>query len=288
MTKPLHIRALSLREMSLPLGWAKHEGWNPGLSDATPFWNSDPEGFIGGFIDHRLVACISAVRCGNQFGFMGFYIVDAPYRGRGYGLNLWQAALEHLRGIPCIGLDGVVAQQDNYRQSGFVYAHRNMRYEGTLPFTHNEIRLAANEQLIPVADIPQDVLIDFDAQHFPTPRPVFLHDWIHQVGHYALAIIKGDEVCAYGVIRPCAIGYKIGPLFAQHPDQARNLVFALCQNLDHGTPIYLDPPAENQAAIALVSELGMAFVFETARMYKGQIPQLPIQQIFGITTFELG
>ena len=288
MTQLLHIRALSLEEMSVPLSWAKQEGWNPGLSDATPFWHSDPEGFIGGFIDNRLVACISAVRYGNQFGFMGFYIVDAPYRGCGYGLRVWQAALEHLSGVPCIGLDGVVAQQDNYRRSGFFYAHRNMRYESTLPFTASGIRLAADERLVPVANIPRDVLIDFDAQYFPAPRQVFLHEWIHQAGHYALALMKGDEICAYGVIRPCINGYKIGPLFAQHPDQACNLVFALCQNLDHGTPIYLDPPAENPAAIALANELGMAFVFETARMYKGVKPSLPIQQIYGITTFELG
>jgi len=29
-------------------------------------------------------------------------------------------------------------------------------------------------------------------------------------------------------------------------------------------------------------------VFETARMYKGPAPQLPVERIFGVTTFELG
>jgi hypothetical protein len=32
----------------------------------------------------------------------------------------------------------------------------------------------------------------------------------------------------------------------------------------------------------------MAPVFETARMYKGPAPELPIDRIFGLTTFELG
>jgi GNAT superfamily N-acetyltransferase len=288
MPQPVKIRALSLEEISIPLGWAKQEGWNPGLSDAAPFWLSDPKGFIGGFIDDNLVACISAVRYDNQFGFMGFYLVAPAYRGHGYGLQVWQAAMDHLRGVTCIGLDGVVAQQNNYRKSGFEIAHRNMRFEGSLPFTASGIELAASERLVPVADIPMNDILDFDAQHFPTRRQVFLHAWVHQTEHYALALMKGDEVCAYGVIRPCATGYKIGPLFAHHPDQARNLVFALCQNLDHRTPIYLDPPAENPAAITLVNELGMKFVFETARMYRGVKPALPIQNIYGITTFELG
>jgi hypothetical protein len=28
--------------------------------------------------------------------------------------------------------------------------------------------------------------------------------------------------------------------------------------------------------------------FETARMYKGPAPSLPLERIFGVTTFELG
>jgi hypothetical protein len=34
--------------------------------------------------------------------------------------------------------------------------------------------------------------------------------------------------------------------------------------------------------------LGMSVVFETARMYTAKPPCLPLQHIFGVTTFELG
>ena len=288
MTNQLHIRSLTLEEMSTPLGWAKQEGWNPGLLDAAPFWHTDPEGFIGGFIDDKLVACISSVRYGTGFGFMGFYIVDAPYRGQGYGLQVWQAALDHLQGVACIGLDGVVTQQDNYRKSGFIYAHRNMRFEGRAPFSRIAAPLLAMERLVPLAEIPHHALSDLDARHFPTPRPLFLEGWLQQPGHVGLAIMRGHVLCAYGVIRPCAVGYKIGPLFAEGPDQARNLILTLCQNLKAGTPVYLDLPATNQAAVQLAADLDMTMVFETARMYNGPAPQLPTEQIFGITSFELG
>ena len=82
MTQLLHIRSLSFEEMPIPLAWAKQEGWNPGLSDALPFWNADPTGFIGGFIDDRLVACISAIRYGTQFGFMVSTSLMRPIAGR--------------------------------------------------------------------------------------------------------------------------------------------------------------------------------------------------------------
>lgn len=34
--------------------------------------------------------------------------------------------------------------------------------------------------------------------------------------------------------------------------------------------------------------MGLAPVFETARMYRGAMPRLPLERIFGITSFELG
>ena len=42
------------------------------------------------------------------------------------------------------------------------------------------------------------------------------------------------------------------------------------------------------SAIALAQDLGLAPVFETARMYTGDIPPLALERVFGVTTLELG
>ena len=163
-----------------------------------------------------------------------------------------------------------------------------MRFEGRLPLSETAPIIRPEERLVPILQVPTDVILDFDALHFPISRPTFLESWLHQPEHQGLAIMRSHEICAYGIVRPCASGYKIGPLFADNPNQARNLVLALCQDLKDEAPIYLDLPAANAAAVDLATELGMTMVFETARMYKGLTPKLPIQRIFGITTFELG
>lgn len=77
-------------------------------------------------------------------------------------------------------------------------------------------------------------------------------------------------------------------LLAQTEAQARSLIGALCTSLESDKLVYLDPPATNLAVINLVQSLGMDMAFETARMYKGQIPNLPVERIYGITSFELG
>ena len=52
--------------------------------------------------------------------------------------------------------------------------------------------------------------------------------------------------------------------------------------------VFLDPPEPNGPAVALAKRYGLEPVFETARMYRGAVPELPLEKIFGITTFELG
>jgi len=49
-----------------------------------------------------------------------------------------------------------------------------------------------------------------------------------------------------------------------------------------------DELLERCDAIAFAESLGLAPVFETARMYTGSIPPLRIDRVFGVTTFELG
>ena len=54
------------------------------------------------------------------------------------------------------------------------------------------------------------------------------------------------------------------------------------------TIFYLDTLEVNQAAIALAERYNMKVVFETARMYTGEKPDMPLNHLFGVTFFELG
>jgi hypothetical protein len=55
-----------------------------------------------------------------------------------------------------------------------------------------------------------------------------------------------------------------------------------------GGEIFLDIPSVNRDAMALAEGLGLAPVFETARMYTGAIAPLQLDRLFGVATFELG
>lgn len=276
------IRSMSRSELDLAVAWAAAEGWNPGLHDADSFYAADPNGFLIGLLGEEPIATISVVKYGATFGFLGFYIVKPEYRGQGYGIQIWRAGLHYLAGRN-IGLDGVTAQRENYKKSGFVYAYANVRYQG---LSSGEVQ--ATDGITSLSTLSFEIVSAYDASFFPDDRTRFLARWINQPGSISLGLVQDSQLMGYGVLRPCQSGYKIGPLFADAPSIAEHLFTALSGSASEGAPIFLDVPAINTAAVALAERYGMTPVFETARMYTRENPLLPLDRLYGVTTFELG
>jgi GNAT superfamily N-acetyltransferase len=276
------IRGMTRQEVDVAIDWAAAEGWNPGLHDANCFYVADPSGFLIGMLGDEPVATISVVKYGESFGFLGFYMVKPAHRGKGYGIQLWNAGLAYLEGRT-VGLDGVVDQQSNYRNSGFELAYRNIRYQGI-----GGGNRSTEPGIVQLSTVPFDEIRAYDKPFFPGDRAQFLKCWIEQPESTALGIRRNGALAGYGVLRISRSGYKIGPLFADSPELADRLFLALKARVPEGAAIFLDPPEVNSAAVDLAKRHGMTVAFETARMYKGKIPALPADRLFGVTTFELG
>src|SRR5229473_8359125 len=167
----LRIRPMRPDEISIAVNWAAAEGWNPGLADEACFGAADPQGFFIGELGGAPVATVSCVNYGASFAFLGFYIVREDLRARGYGLRMWNAAIAHA-GPRVIGLDGVVAQQQNYRKSGFELAYANVRYGGIVAAPD-----APEAGTIVLTEVPLVTVEAYDATVFPAPRPAFLRAW---------------------------------------------------------------------------------------------------------------
>ena len=276
------IRVMTRHEINLAIEWAAIEGWNPGLYDADCFYTADPNGFLIGLLGDEPIATISVVKYGDSFGFLGFYIVKPEYRGMGYGIQIWNTGLEYLKGRT-IGLDGVLAQQSNYSKSGFKLAYRNIRFQAT-----GGENFPTDPEIVQLSSISFDEICAYDKPFFLGDRKQFLNCWINQPQTEALGIVRNNKLVGYGVMRLCRSGYKIGPLFADDPELAERLFLSLKAHAPETAPFFLDTPEVNAAAVDLAKRYNMTAAFETARMYAGRCPDLPINRLFGVTTFELG
>lgn len=279
MSRDVEIRTLSLNEVAQLVAWAGQEGWNPSPDDAKAFFAADPAGFLGCFVDGALVSGISAISYGEAYGFIGLYITRPAFRGQGYGLNVWNAAMARLTGRT-IGLDGVPAQQENYQKMGFRKAYETTRWSGTPSALTKEQNIEnANSHVF-------NELLPFDSLYFPEDRSDFLASWI-RVPRTCFIVRCDGKVAGYAVIRACLEGFKVGPLFARNIATARSLL-AACGTVADGETLHLDVPDLQVDFGQYLKDCGFNSSFATARMYLGPPPQVEMSGIFAITTLELG
>ncbi|WP_202868956.1 GNAT family N-acetyltransferase [Kribbella antibiotica] len=271
------IATASAADVRLFSEWAADEQWNPGDSDALAFAAADPAGFFVGRLNGEPIASVSGVRYGNDFGFLGLYIVRSSERGKGYGIQLWRRVMEHF-GARNVALDGVVDQQANYRKSGFRHAYNHIRHEGVpAPVT-------TDLTLVDARTIPFDQLAAYDRRFFPAPRDAFLALWVGLPEHRSLVAVRDGELEGFAVRRPSRTGARIGPIYAASDEIAAALISGLAE----GESIAVDVPDLNAPAMKLAERLGLVPTFECARMYTGAVPDVDQNGIFATTTLELG
>ncbi|HVB80532.1 MAG TPA: GNAT family N-acetyltransferase [Candidatus Binataceae bacterium] len=278
------IDAMTEKEARILDEWAAKEGWNPGLNDIAVAWTFDPAAFIALRRGNELIGGGCTISYHGAAGFMGLFIVQTEYRRQGLGTILWHERLKRLkarvRPDAPIGMDGVFEMVPFYTRGGFALMHRDLRYEG----------VAAGEPdpaAAPLDSIEFLKIDNYDCLHVETRRTEFLRSWLTQPGGRGLALIDNEQLTGYGFIRPCRTGYKVGPAFADDAACGKRLIHSLL-SLVAGERVLMDIPEPNEAALRIVEGLGWNQSFGCARMVNGPKPALPVQRIFGVTSFEFG
>lgn len=281
------IRPLNEHEVTTLVAWAADEGWNPGPHDAHAFRQANPEGFLALELDGEFIGGGACVRHNSTYGFMGLFIVKPEFRGQGYGTKLWyrrrDTLLSRLDANGTIGLDAVDAMIPFYEKGGFREFTRHRRFQW------DEVAMdsPANPRIVDLKSIPFDRIKALDLQCFPGARDAYLKAWLDLPDAHALACEQQEQLMGYGVMRRCGTGWKIGPLFAEQPPIAKDLLLAF-RDLANAGPIFLDIPDNNPHAVRMVEDFELREVFGCVRMYHGPVPELAHEKIFGITTLEIG
>lgn len=279
-----YVNKITKEQMSFLIQMAKEQGWNPGLDDADAFYAADPDGFFIAELEGEPIGCISAVSYSDNFGFVGFYVMKKGFEGNYFGSQLALKATRYLYGKN-VGLDGVIDRIDNYTRLGFKFAYPNARYEFLVP---DVLEHTLCGKIQTYSDELYSAVCQYDTQCFPADRSKFLKTWLNTPNSQTKVIVDNGRIRGYSVVRKCDSGYKIGPLFADGLLQAENLFLEIISTLPAGEKVFLDIPEINMDAKILTAKYEMKKVFETARMYSKEKPNIALNKVFGITSFELG
>ncbi|MEJ8633426.1 MULTISPECIES: GNAT family N-acetyltransferase [Streptomyces] len=278
----LTISGASLEDWHLVARWAADEGWNPGNDDVACYHPTDPAGFFVGRVGGTIVSAVSIVTYSDRYAFLGYYLVHPLHRRKGLGLATWQAAFPHA-GDRVVGLDAVPAQQATYRRAGFTAVGENIRYGGRPARSGT-----AAPGVVSVAPEHLDAIAAYDRECFPADRRDFVARWLTAAGHRAYTRLRDGRVTGYGVIRPALEGHRIGPLFADTPEDADALFDALTAHLGPDEVVAFDVPEARKDAVALAAARGLEPRSVTVRMYNGPAPEVGAERMFGVTSLELG
>ena len=296
MEQKFSIRIITNNELEHVTDWAILEGFAPGFDDISIYKNTDQQGIWVGCLNDIPIGSIACVKYNQSYGFIGLFIVKKNFRHKGYGLKLWKHALQYLKDIDCIGLEAAPNRLNDYAKWGFKKSSVTNRWKlyrfQDLPKNNFYIEDLSKFNVVIGKEISSEQVLIYDSQRELSPRPHFLNDWLQNSVGTVKSIVDENGMChGFGRIRPCILpdnkrGWRIGPLLADTPPIAELLIRELVNGLD--SQILLDCPSLNPYANYLLSNLGFTTISKTYRMYKGNQPPCPMNQVYGLACLELG
>lgn len=271
----LSLRCMEKKDLEMVMNWCKEEKWNVGKYDATAYYTLDPQGHFLFLLDEQPVGAISIVRYSPKLLAIGPFIVKKEYRNKGYGTQIWQHAIELLEkntnATAC--LYSVPTQISRYASSGFKKDFHIQRWQKSFIKKTSNVE-ETTEGLKQLNSISIESIIEYDQSIFSASRKKLLAKFIQneQIVGFASTDNNG-KITGFGLIRPCIQGYRIGPLYANHIENAQKLFKTLLDKVNNCT-VFIDAPSHNPNVEHFTSFFNLDRVSEadTVAMFRGEVP----------------
>lgn len=275
--------------------WTNAEGWSATKHADLATYSCDPHGHYFLKYHDESIASISIFTYPHlDFSYIGFYVVQPPFRGKGLGLALLEKTIlysQQQRGISRIGLDCLDEMTPLYEKVGFrvVTQDKIWRLEKATLEALEIDTININDQ----SSLLQD-LIDFDADIFGQARQDFLINFLAKPETLIVANITNNQVLGFGAInkfefpnqsRPNT--YRISPVFAKDPDIATAILKQLIA-LKPGAEIFAETTGFNPLASNIMSQLGFTNTATMQRMLLGSKPEQRYEHMFCLNSLALG
>ena len=273
------------------------ERWRPGLQDAQFFLTCDPTGAFVGELRGKPIGCVILTKYGDNFGFVGNYIVDEEYRGKGYGTKIFNTALSSVEPSRNIALIAAPYLEKMYEKRGFRGCFNVVRFDFHLPAAlhcFSESSRKAPVRISSVDQVDEKALLAYDSSVFGFSRHAFLMKWVRaRSSHAHVAIDEEGSIVGYVVARAAFLkehGCKIGPLFADSDFIAEKLLKSLFEELlqQNDPPPVVCIDALQQNSMELAEKLQGKIVYNAVYMTTEGLPNACFDKWFGMTDPDLG
>jgi GNAT superfamily N-acetyltransferase len=292
MAPPLHlIHSASSIEEASALWWPliRDLGWNRSSEDGHMHLHAAIDGktwlLITPDSEEKPQGCVVALPYPNSTGWIGFFVMNEVYRGKGLGGALWRAMEKTFQEYKTniIGLDGVEEQVPTYTRRGFVDTSRIPVMQCTPAAVQKAITSPDEEGTThDIRITPRSYLAAIDLAHTGLDRSIY---WLtsplltrSDTFGYTYSPTPTSPLTSLILIRSCTDGHRIGPLYASSPAIATHLLRRAMQHPSIATSsgsLVAEVFGANPDAKQVFEELGWTGVgVEYHRMwFGGRVPQ---------------
>ncbi len=237
-------------------------GWNQTEADLAFFFKQFPTTYWVAVHNGKVIGTTTAAIYEQKMAWIGMVLVDPEFRRQGVGRLLMTAALEALRGVPCIKLDATPDGKKLYTLLDFkdeFILHR-MTTKMIPPLAETT---SPNVRPIQVSDLP--TIINADQSAFGINRAALLTSLFQRAPH--LAWMSQTTPTAFCLGRAGTNFTQIGPVVAPSQTIAQELIQAALRPLT-GQPVVLDVPGAQKASQVFLKTMGFSAERTLIRMFR--------------------
>ena len=244
------------------LALCRSAGWNQLENDWKLFLELSPDGSRVAIDENNNIAgTVATINYDDRFSWIGMVLVDPAKKRQGIGTQLLLEALNILSGAQTVKLDATPAGRE-------VYLKLNFKDEYTLS------RMVLTHEVSPSKpdDVRNTIEKDFseilllDKVVFGASREALLKR-LHKNYSDISFIVKSDSRLAYSFGRKGFNFTQIGPVVAEHADDAKKLVIAALNKAVQ--PVVIDVTDNSPFQQWLIS-LGFTEQRKLIRMFRGE------------------
>ena len=266
-------------------------GWNQTKDDWMRFLNHQPDGCFIAEWDGQPVGTATTTIYEDKVAWIGMVLVHPDARRRGIGRALLEHCIAFLKlRVACIKLDATPLGKTLYDTLGFKdeWTLRRWQTDGVDMSDVQDQVLYRVRHCRRWFDTDGDVPSRLDLVAFGVNRWPMVRNIVMQAPLSFVHLPPKSTTVAFGVIREGSRAYYLGPIVAESPVTADQLVKALAYTLPNER-VFWDIPDANTCAVELAQRLGFQPQRPLIRMFLGENkwPGDP-QRIFALAGPEIG
>jgi len=240
------------------------ENWNQTKDDWQMFLNLNCNLCLVARYKGAIIGTVTAINYKDQVAWIGMMLVSKKFRGLGISKNLLNTIIEKLADCKSIKLDATAAGIPVYKKLGF---QEELEINRMVTTNFNGVTNGKNIDTVkPISPDDVEELLKLDINIFGVNRSDLINSLTNRTGDKAWCIVRHDQIVGYALGRPGLNFFQLGPLIADTPVDAINLMEVILEQFV-AQPLVIDVLHDQVELKTRLACLGFSYQRSFIRMY---------------------